>query len=91
LRELIENVLLVYRAKCAAKDIAVETRFNDLQKISVSRGELLQVFSNIITNAIDAMPNGGTLHINTKKIAGPTGDGVQTVIRDCGVGIEQEH
>jgi PAS domain S-box-containing protein len=91
IHELIENVLTVYKAKLVAHEIRVETRFKDIQEISVSRGELLQVFSNIITNAIDAMPGGGTLNIATRQIAGPTGEGIQTVIRDSGVGIEQEH
>jgi PAS domain S-box-containing protein len=91
LHELIENILTVYKAKFIANGIAVANRFNDIQKISVSRGELIQVFSNIITNAIDAMQGGGTLNITTKKIAGPTGDGIQTIIRDSGVGIQQDH
>jgi PAS domain S-box-containing protein len=91
LHELIENVLTVYKAKLSANDIATQTSFNDIQKITVSKGELLQVFSNIITNAIDSMHGGGTLHVTTKKLAGPTGDGIQTVIRDTGVGIPQEH
>ena len=91
LHELLENVLTVYRAKFLSNEIRVETRFNDIQKISVSRGELLQVFSNIITNATDAMRDGGTLNITVRKIAGPTGEGIQTVIRDSGVGIRQEY
>jgi PAS domain S-box-containing protein len=91
LHELIENVLTVYRSKFLANEITVETRFNDIQKISVSRGELLQVFSNIITNAIDAMQGGGTLRIATRKIAGPSGEGIQTIIRDSGAGIRQEN
>jgi signal transduction histidine kinase len=88
--ELITNVLTVYNAKLVANDIAVETRFNDIQKIKVSRGEILQVFSNVIMNAIDAMQGGGKLEISTKKISGPIGDGIQTIIRDRGVGITQE-
>jgi PAS domain S-box-containing protein len=91
LHELIENVLAVYKAKCVASLISVEANFNDIQKISVSRGELLQVFSNIITNAIDAMQGGGNLSIATRKIAGSTGEGIQVIIRDNGVGILQEH
>jgi PAS domain S-box-containing protein len=91
LHELIENVLTVYRSKLLASEITVETRFNDIQKISVSRGELLQVFSNIITNAIDAMRGGGILQITTRKISGPNGEAIQTVIRDSGVGIRQDH
>ena len=82
---------MVYRSKLVAREISVETRFNDIQKISVSRGEMLQVFSNVITNAIDAMQRGGVLNITTRKIAGPSGDGIQIIIRDSGVGIRPEH
>jgi PAS domain S-box-containing protein len=91
LHELIENVLMVYKAKLVANSIAVETRFNDIRKINVSRGELLQVFSNIITNAIDAMRDGGTLSISTRKIVAPAGEGIQTMIRDSGIGIQRDH
>ena len=69
----------------------MDLRFNDLQRIVVSQGEMLQVFSNIITNAIDAMLYGGSLKISTRKLMGSTEDGIQTVIRDSGTGIEQEH
>ncbi|MFL6429121.1 MAG: PAS domain S-box protein [Acidobacteriaceae bacterium] len=91
LHDLIENVLTVYHAKVVSGGISVDTRFNDLQKILVSRGEMLQVFSNIIANSIDAMPEGGTLHVATRKLMDPDGDGIQIVIRDTGVGIQQEH
>ena len=91
LHELIENVLRVYRAKLLGSEIKVETQFNDIQKISVSRGELLQVFSNILTNAIDAMRGGGTLNISARKTLGPTGEGIRTVIRDSGAGIRPEN
>jgi signal transduction histidine kinase len=52
---------------------------------------MLQVFSNIIANAIDAMPNGGTLNISTRKLMNTNGDGIQIVVRDSGTGIKQEH
>jgi signal transduction histidine kinase len=69
----------------------VDLRFNDLQRVVVSKGEMLQVFSNVIANAVDAMQHGGALKISTRKLTGPTGDGIQTVIRDNGTGIQQEH
>jgi PAS domain S-box-containing protein len=91
LHDLVENVLAVYGSRLLATRISVDTRFNDLQKINVSRGEMLQVFSNVIANAIDAMHQGGSLKISTRKIAGFTGDGIQAVIRDTGPGIKREH
>ncbi len=91
LHYLIQNVLTVYNSKILGVGISVDTRFNDLQKIVVSKGEMLQVLSNVIANAIDAMRHGGTLHISARKFRGSSGDGVQTVIRDTGTGISPEH
>jgi PAS domain S-box-containing protein len=90
LHDLIENVLTVYQGKLLSAGISVDTQFSDLQKIAVSRGEILQVFSNIIANAIDAMPQGGTLNISIRKLMSLAGDGVQVVIRDGGTGIRKE-
>jgi PAS domain S-box-containing protein len=91
LHDLIENVLTVYNSKLIAAGITTDTRFNDLQKALVSKGEMLQVFSNIIANAVDAMRHGGLLQISTRNVLSSTGDGIQTVIRDNGTGIQQEH
>jgi PAS domain S-box-containing protein len=91
LHELIENVLVVYNSKLTALGITVDLRFNDLQRIVASKGEMLQVFSNVIANALDAMPQGGSLEISTRKLMGSTGDGIQIVIRDSGTGIRREH
>jgi PAS domain S-box-containing protein len=89
--ELIESVLTIYRSKLLAYGISVDTQFNDLQKILVSRGEFIQIFSNLIANAVDAMPNGGVLHLSVRIVIGSAGDGIQTVIRDSGTGIKSEH
>jgi PAS domain S-box-containing protein len=91
LHSLIETVLTVYNAKLLSAGIAVDTRFNDLQKIAVSKGELIQIFSNIIANAADAMRKGGLLYITTRNHLGTAGNGVQIMIRDSGTGIKQEH
>ena len=89
--ELIENVLTIYRSKLLAYGISVDTQFNDLQKILVSRGEFIQIFSNLIANAIDAMPNGGVLHLSVRIVISSAGGGIRTVIRDSGTGIKSEH
>lgn len=87
LHDLIENVLAVYNSKLISSGINLDTRFNDLQKITVSKGEMLQVFSNVIANAIDAMRDGGKLQISTRKIIRSAGDGLQTIVQDNGTGI----
>lgn len=91
MHDLLDNILTVYRSRMIAIGITVETQFNDLHKISVSKGEMLQVFSNVIANAIDAMPRGGRLSISARNILSGSSDGIQVTIRDNGVGIEREH
>lgn len=91
LHDLIKNILIVYQSKLLATGITVESSFNDLRKISVSKGEMLQVFSNVIANAIDAMKEGGKLSIALRKTMMADGDGIQTIIRDDGIGISPEN
>jgi PAS domain S-box-containing protein len=92
IHELIQNVLSVYNSKMLSSNIAVDSCYNDLQKISVSKGEMLQVFSNVIANAIDAMKKqGGVLTIATRNILDEPQAGIEIVIRDSGIGIEQEN
>ena len=91
LHDVIETVLAVYRSKLLASGVAVETEFNDLEKIVVSKGEMIQVFSNLITNAVDAMRGGGVLHLSLRKVSGPGGIGIQSGVRDQGTGIPQEN
>ncbi len=87
---LIENVLTVYNSRLLAAGISVDIHFDDLQRVQVSKGEMLQIFSNIVANAADAMPQGGQLFISTRQFTGSDGEGIQTVIRDNGSGIRQE-
>ena len=91
LHDVIKNVLTVYQSKLLTARISVDTQFHDLQKVLVSKGEMLQVFSNIVANAADAMRQGGRLFISTGHFLSATGEGIQTVIRDTGTGIREEH
>ena len=91
IHELIENVLTVYHSKMLSAGIAVDSRFDGLQKICVKRGEILQVISNLIANSIDAMPQGGVLKILTSKAVNASAKGIRVTIQDSGKGIEQQN
>ena len=89
--ELLKNVLAVYRSKLTSKNIVVDYQLEASHSLTASRGELLQVFSNIIANSIDALEPGGSLQIETRETRGAGTAGIQILIRDDGVGIEAEH
>jgi len=72
----------------------------DLWQAEVDKGQISQVIQNIVLNAQQAMPEGGTIHIvceNYLKInkqdAIPLNDGdyVRIAVTDEGVGIHPEH
>jgi signal transduction histidine kinase len=60
---------------------------DDLEEVYASRNQLRQVFLNMISNARDAMPDGGTLTVKTHA----KGDNVYIAIADTGIGIREEN
>ncbi|MBU4310513.1 ATP-binding protein [bacterium] len=60
-----------------------------LSKVTGNFNQLQQVFLNMVTNARDAMPEGGKLFITTRNIA--RGRKVEATFLDTGSGIPEEH
>jgi PAS domain S-box-containing protein len=77
--------LLEHQMKVAKVKVAHEL-YDDLPLIHGNAGKLQQVFLNLFLNAKDAMPQGGTLTVQTSN-----GTGVNVAIRDTGTGIEPEN
>jgi signal transduction histidine kinase len=90
-RDLLENVLAVYRSKALGAGVAIDTRFEETERIQLSKAEILQVLSNIVANSLDAMPRGGTLHLSTTTALRDGDSGIRICIRDTGTGIAAEH
>jgi len=68
----------------------------DLWMVNVDARQIHQVFFNIIQNAIDAMPDGGTMEITAKNLVREgtndlkPGRYVQMTFQDTGIGIKEE-
>lgn len=91
LDELLKGVLAVYRPKLNVRKIAARVEFETTRPLTARRGELLQVFSNIIVNSVDAMQPGGILHVQTREMTDAGAAGIQVLIRDQGSGIAPEN
>jgi signal transduction histidine kinase len=86
---LVNDVVRVVEPECAKAGVHVITDGLDrVPEISGDPEMLRQAFLNLALNAIQAMPNGGTLRITATAARGRR---VQVRIEDNGVGIKPEH
>jgi len=68
--------------------VKVQTDLREnLPKINIDVAQIQQVFSNLISNAIEAMPKGGELRVTTSQ----TDTFVSIAFKDTGVGIPKEN
>jgi two-component system NtrC family sensor kinase len=85
--ELIEGILMVMEKQMKESNIQVETFFTpDIPEIMASTNQMRQVMLNILKNAKEAMPKGGTLTVKTVR----EGDQMMICIQDTGVGIPEQ-
>lgn len=87
---LAEGVLNIYQSKLKGKQMRVVKDLRAETKLSTVAGEVRQVLSNLIANAIDAAPAQGVITIRTKSAhANGTGaPGIQVTVADNGTGID---
>jgi PAS domain S-box-containing protein len=93
LADLIASVLELYAPKIRQSNVQVDFRRDGACAIIAFPGELRQVFSNLIVNAVDAMPSGGTLQIRVRRSHNRRSQesGVRLVVADTGSGIPRDH
>ena len=91
-----ESVSLVLHGSNVKPSITIQ---KDLQAIEADEGQISQVCNNLVLNAVQAMPGGGTISIVAENmtlddknvLSIPAGNYVRIVISDQGCGIPQEN
>ena len=89
--EVIDSVLTIYDKRVKTKGIQVTRRYQlDGGTIKAQAGEIRQVFSTLLLNAMEAVDSGGTINVRARKSnhwQNPAIQGVRVTISDDGVGI----
>ena len=87
-KELIKDVVTLINTQSILNNVQIFAEFeSNLPKISCEENQLKQVFLNLLKNAIEAMPNGGSIDVKVKA----KGEGeISLQIIDQGIGIPKE-
>ncbi|HEY0307951.1 MAG TPA: PAS domain S-box protein [Acidobacteriaceae bacterium] len=89
---LLDDVLCLYQMRIEGHSIRIEREYAaGIPLLTISRGEVMQVFSNLIVNSIHAMPEGGNLRLVLNAATRNAVDGLEIRVEDNGVGIVPEN
>jgi signal transduction histidine kinase len=84
LNQIVEESLYFLESRCSKEGIKVVRRLSsDLPEVTADPAQMTQILVNIAVNAIQAMPGGGQLTIQTKT----SDQFVSLIVKDTGIGI----
>ncbi|MGC4117682.1 MAG: ATP-binding protein [Myxococcales bacterium] len=83
----IDEALSVAANQAAIQGVRIDKQLGTVPTVQADMGQLRQAFLNIVLNAIDAMPKGGTLAVISRL----NGEMVEVEVSDTGSGISPEH
>lgn len=87
--QTLDELLAILQSRIASKQISIVREYENACLLDGFRGELRQVFSNLLTNAIDASPSGGKLIVRVKpQRAAERVAYVHVEVEDFGCGIQ---
>ncbi len=85
LRGLLESLLALLGEEAQARAVALESAFPEADLVLTGdENRLRQALLNLLKNALEALPNGGTIRVSLRPRAP---EGVEIEIHDTGVGI----
>jgi two-component system, NtrC family, sensor kinase len=82
----LDEGLFLVASQTAVQNITIERALGEVPPVRADFGQIRQAFANLIINACDAMPGGGTLRVRSAV----DGETVQVEIEDTGAGIPPE-
>jgi len=87
LNHVVQKRLVFFERRCVGAGIELACSLStDLPEITADPAQINQVLVNLVVNALQAMPQGGTLTVRTHTGAGD----VSLMVEDTGIGMSPE-
>lgn len=91
INKVIIESLDIYKDMFKNASITVKMNFNDITQIYIDKRQVMEGINNLISNAVDAMHDGGTLTIVTQEKVFRGKNYVTIKIADTGSGISEDN
>jgi signal transduction histidine kinase len=91
IHNIIDESLDTYENILKVRSISINKLFHDVTQIFIDKRQVKYAIKNLISNAVDAMPDEGTLTITTFENYLNKKNYVTVEITDTGVGISEEN
>ena len=90
IKELVETVFALLESRLQRQNIRLVRDFAPVPKILMHDGEIRQVLANLIGNAVDAVPTGGSIVLRTRVARewGSGRQGLRITVADTGSGMD---
>ncbi|HWR37485.1 MAG TPA: ATP-binding protein [Clostridia bacterium] len=87
LNRVVRDGLYFLESRCAKAGITIVRKLDpNVPQVSADASQMHQIVVNLVVNAIQAMPTGGTLTIATRAVTGA----VKLIVQDSGIGMSDE-
>jgi len=90
--EIMDSVFPLFLSRLSDDRVAIRREYSTTRKLWCFHDELRHAFANLVSNAFDAAPGGGTLRVRVKDGHCWSGDpepGIIVVVADSGTGISE--
>lgn len=91
IKEMVEGLVTIYGKRISTKGAKLVIQIADDMRLTVNAGEIRQVISNLLSNALDAVGQGGKIVVRVRNVKARGVPGVRIVVSDNGCGIAKEH
>jgi PAS domain S-box-containing protein len=84
--DVVDVIERAFQSQEVPPRVAIARRYADAPRVAIDAGQVQGALFNLIRNAVEAMPDGGTLTVTTRG----DGDAVVVGIADTGAGVPAE-
>lgn len=89
---IVEGVIRLHEKQASSKRVSIEPRIDKSGPAIVAvEGEIRQILTNLVGNAVDAVPEAGRVIVGVRYGRSGRGENIRIIVADTGAGIDPAH